>query len=246
LSSIKSKTSNKIKFLKAGIFVFPLVFIFLIFWHKILYGARTKSYVHFIREDGPVEYSTAVFYFLAFILSVIIFVKLFKQKKKFFAALYLLLAVGFLFIAFEEINWGQSIFQLETPEYFEDNIQDEISLHNLPMFANYKKLSIFLVGFVGFILWVVFTHFDKLKNKPFTKLFVPKSFTMSYFISVVIAYGIIFSRPYFKPIFGKEAWFKLFTWRDLEIFEFLLSAGIFIFVASVIIELKNQKKNGEP
>ena len=194
-------------------------------------------------EDGPVEVSTAVFYFIAFVLSIIISIKLFKQKKKLFAALYLLLSAGFFFIAFEEISWAQRIFQLETPEFFEDNIQDEIGFHNLPMFANYKKFSIFLVGFVGFILWAVFTHYDKLKNKPFTKFFIPQSFTMSYFISVVIAYAIIFARqPYLQPIFRQETWFKLFTWRDLEIFEFLLSAGIFIFVAFVIIGLKNQKR----
>ena len=134
----------------------------------------SNFYRQFIMEDGPVEVSTAVFYFIAFVLSIIISIKLFKQKKKLFAALYLLLSAGFFFIAFEEISWAQRIFQLETPEFFEDNIQDEIGFHNLPVINDYKKYSIFLVGLAGVVLWAFFTHFNKLKNRPFTKFFVPQ------------------------------------------------------------------------
>ena len=243
MSSIKSKTSNnKIKFLKIGIFIFPLVFFILIVWHKIEYRPISNFYRQFIMEDGPIEVSTAVFYFIAFVLSIIISIKLFKQKKKLFAALYLLLSAGFFFIAFEEISWAQRIFQFETPEFFEDNEQNEIGFHNLPVINDYKKYSIFLVGLAGVVLWTFFTHFNKLKNRSFTKFFVPQTFTMSYFISVAAFYGMIFLRRYIDPVFRKEKWYKLFSWEDFEIFELLLSIGIFIFVASVIIGLKNQKR----
>jgi len=198
-------------------------------------------YLDFVKEDGPVELSTAVFYFLSFLLSVLIAVTFIKQKKNLFALLYLLLSAVFFFIAFEEISWGQRIFLFETPEYLADNLQNEMNFHNLPIINDYKRYSILLVGFVGFILWAVFTHYDKLKNKSFTKFFVPQVFLMSYFISIIIFYGMDLFQQYI-PKSSEGLLFYLFAWPDHEVFEFLLSAGIFIFIASKIIELK--KENG--
>jgi hypothetical protein len=46
----------------------------------------------------------------------------------------LILALGCLGVAGEEINWGQSILNYETPEFLaHTNIQQEVSLHNLEL-----------------------------------------------------------------------------------------------------------------
>lgn len=46
----------------------------------------------------------------------------------------LTLTLGCLGVAGEEINWGQSVFQYETPEFLaRTNIQQEVSLHNLEL-----------------------------------------------------------------------------------------------------------------
>ena len=232
--------NHKIKFLKMGIFLFPLVFLFLIILNKILFGPMNDFYINFAKEDGPVEYSTAIFYFLSFLFSVIIGVMFIKQKKNLFALLYLLFSTVFLFIAFEEISWGQRIFLYETPEFLADNLQNEMNFHNLPIIDDFKRYSILLVGFVGFILWVVFTHYDKLKNKSFTKFFVPQVFIMSYFIPVIIFYVMDHFRQHL-PKSSEGLWFYIFSYPDHEVFEFLLSAGIFIFIASKIIELKTKR-----
>lgn len=232
-----SSTNNyKIKLLKVGIFLFPLVFIFLVILDKILFGPRNDFYIDFAKEDGPVEVFTAVFYFLSFLFSVIIGVMFIKEKKNLFAILYLLLSIIFFLITFEEISWGQRIFMFETPEYFSDNTQHEMNFHNLPIFDDYKRYSILIIGLVGFILWAVVTRYDKLKNKLFTKFFVPQTFIMSYFVSVIIFYGIELFREYIPK--SSKILFYLFLYPDHEVFEFLLSAGIFIFIVSKIIKLR--------
>lgn len=240
MGSIKSETSksNKERFLKIGVFLFPIVFIFLIVVDKILFGPLNTVYFDFAKEDGPVEYATAVFYFLSFLISGIICFILIKEKKNYFALLYILLSSVFFFIAFEEISWGQRIFLLETPEYFKNNVQNEMNFHNLPMFNNFKRSSILIVGLVGFVLWVVFTHSDKLKDKTFTRYFIPQRFVMSYFISVVIFYGMDLFHQYI-PKSSNGFLLYIFKWPDHEVFEFLLSVGIFIFVISKFIEIKN-------
>lgn len=46
----------------------------------------------------------------------------------------LTLTLGCLGVAGEEINWGQSVFQYETPEFLaRTNIQQEVSLHNIEL-----------------------------------------------------------------------------------------------------------------
>jgi len=246
LGKVKSRISHnrKIKFLKIGIFVFPLVFIFLVILDKILFGPLNDFYFNFAKEDGPVELSTAVFYFLSFLLSAIIGMMFVKQKKKFFALLYFLLSAVFFFIAFEEISWGQRILMFETPEYFAGNIQNEMSFHNMPIINDYKRYSILLAGVVGFALWGIFTHFNILKIQPFTKFFVPQGFTMSYFIAVIIFYGMDLLQHYI-PKSPEGLLLYLFSWPDHEVFEFLLSVGIFIFVASKFIDLIKQKRIAE-
>jgi hypothetical protein len=65
--------------------------------------------------------------------------------------------IGF-FCAGEEISWGQRIFHITSPAYFQkDSTQDEINLHNLrfiedsPILSEYRALSIYML-FGGFFI----------------------------------------------------------------------------------------------
>jgi len=199
------------------------------------------SYINFVKEDGLIEVATSQIYFLSFIFSLIIGVQFFKQKKILFASLYLLLSTGFFFIAFEEISWSQRIFSIETPEFFKDSVQDEMNFHNLPITNDYINFAILLVGLVGFTLWVFFTHSNKLKDKSFTKFFVPQGFIMPYFISVIIFHEMWLFKQ-FLPQSSEGLILYLFKWPDHELVEFLLSVGIFLFIASKFLELNKKKK----
>jgi hypothetical protein len=94
------------------------------------------------KEDGLFETLTALFYLGAAILSFIAYFKgkrgndliLFKTKRNIFL---LLLAIIFFIGAGEEINWGQRLLNIDTPEALQKiNLQKEINIHNLSLFHN--------------------------------------------------------------------------------------------------------------
>ena len=53
---------------------------------------------------------------------------------------YTLFSLGLLFIAMEEISWGQQFFHFATPEWLAGiNAQDELTLHNINLFSDYLE-----------------------------------------------------------------------------------------------------------
>jgi hypothetical protein len=87
-------------------------------------------------ENGLLQDVTVVFYvvatfcFLAIVLKILAFGPRSGLAKWWF----LLLCVGCIGVAGEEINWGQSVLPYATPDFLvHTNIQREVSLHNLDL-----------------------------------------------------------------------------------------------------------------
>lgn len=99
------------------------------------------------REDGPVENSQAVLYFL----SAVAFFYLAGRRVP-SRGWYLFFGVLFFLMAGEEITWGQRIFGIATPEtWAEMNVQKETNLHNLKgIHGHIRALG---VTFVGVLCW---------------------------------------------------------------------------------------------
>jgi hypothetical protein len=77
------------------------------------------------KEDGLIEYLTALFFISTAVLSLRLFL---KTKVIWFGLLAIVFFVGFG----EEISWGQRLFGYSTPEAVNSqNIQGEFNLHNL-------------------------------------------------------------------------------------------------------------------
>ncbi len=82
----------------------------------------------FAREDGVVEYATAILLFVA-CLALLGHARRNTGRVRWLVAFY---ALAFFFAAGEEISWGQRIFGIESTEFFtENNYQGETNLHNL-------------------------------------------------------------------------------------------------------------------
>lgn len=85
----------------------------------------------YAKEDGAVEYATAV---LLFLIALLCLYRLFTSKGKSVTwkigtFLFVLL---FIFGGGEEISWGQRIFGIESSEFFtQNNAQGETNLHNM-------------------------------------------------------------------------------------------------------------------
>ena len=113
-----------------------------------------------LQEDGIFEYAS----FLKLILSSVILVAVFiigRRKKiaeyKFANYFFVILSILTAFVAFEEISWGQRIFDIETsPVLKEINHQNELNLHNIfnlyfPFIYPVSSVFIFAVCMLGWI-----------------------------------------------------------------------------------------------
>ena len=82
-------------------------------------------------EDGWMEYLTAV-WFLAAGVTLFAAAGLGRGGGKLARGMYILAGIGLVFVAGEEISWGQRIIGFGTPDYLLDiNIQEEFSVHNI-------------------------------------------------------------------------------------------------------------------
>lgn len=86
----------------------------------------------FVVEDGLVEWLTVAFLVASAGLMLGRAIRLRRVRSAVFIAVTLFAALVFLFGAGEEVSWGQRLFSVETPEWFEArNKQSEMNLHNL-------------------------------------------------------------------------------------------------------------------
>lgn len=108
-------------------FYILILFLALIFSYSVylLFDVDTVSNIG--REDHLFEWSTAVCFLLASVISIILFYKTRNFIHLFFAV--------FFFGGFgEEISWGQRIFDFQTPETIEHmNVQHEFNVHNIEL-----------------------------------------------------------------------------------------------------------------
>ncbi len=225
---------------KLGIFFIPIIVIVLIIISKIAIGPAFVGYIFLISEDGPVEYATFIIYFVTFIISLISAKIFFKRGKKSYGFLYVAMALVFIFIAIEEISWGQRILSLDLPEFFAESNQEEMNIHDLPAVATFEDPMIIMAGLIGGLLWIVF-HKSKSSNFfNFKRFFVPGWYLMSYFIPVSIFYLMLNLTP--PEQISQEGFYWNFTFpKEQEPFEFLLSLGFFGFILLNYIRLRNAK-----
>ena len=109
--------------------------------HILLFGvmvvANPQLYNALTWEDRLVENLTAVWYLCA---GVLFFVVAGFEQRGMARGIYILVGIALVFIAGEEISWGQRIIGYATPDYLLDiNDQEEFNVHNISS------------GFTGFI-----------------------------------------------------------------------------------------------
>ena len=212
--------------MRISIFIFPIILVIVFFSIKF---TLPDTYKALIQEDTWLEYLQALFYFLAAIFAFLSAILFFKNNMFIHAVLYSLLAVGLLFIAIEEISWGQRIFNIESSDYFlEHNKQDEISIHNLKPIQSILHDIYIAVGFYGTFSWfVLFLVRLRKEVKPNNVLnfIVPSWFISSYYVFTMTFYFLL---EYMRP----ELYSLSFFPRDQEPIEFILSIGFLLFCIS--------------
>ena len=201
--------------------ILPQVSLFPIFYLLFIYGfvyilpyGRDLigiSWFDWLRsEDGPLEWIQFIEYAISSILALLIYVRT-KRKKNINSIIWLLIVFLSFVIAGEEISWGERITGIGINSISDINVQGETNFHNLPFFHNYLLDPIFEISciFLGWFGW------RKFKN---IKAFPSKDLSL-YFLFVALFYF------YFDLSWASTT---QQIRNDQEIFEFLLSTGIFL------------------
>ncbi len=195
--------------------LFPILYLLFIygFVYILPYGRDLigMSWFDWLRsEDGPLEWIQFIEYAISSILALSIYVRT-KRKKNINSIIWLLIAFLSFVIAGEEISWGERITGIGINSISDINVQGETNFHNLPFFHNYLLDPIFEISciFLGWFGW------RKFKN---IKAFPSKDLSL-YFLFVAFFYF------YFDISWASTT---QQIRNDQEIFEFLLSTGIFL------------------
>lgn len=125
-----------------------------------------------IREDGPVEYLTALFLILAAIIMTANTAKAIKKRNDKHILFFALATLVFIFGAGEEVSWGQRLLNVESNTYFlENNYQGETNLHNLEIGGvDLNKLLFSQLMFIALFFYFVILPVLIYKSKFFRKL----------------------------------------------------------------------------
>lgn len=209
--------------MKRFVFTIPISLLLLMITFKVSLGHDSKTYIMMNTEGGVIEYGTSVAYILAFAFAIPVANSFLREKHQIWGILYYLFAFALLFVGLEEISWGQRLFGIESPEFFETyNSQDEITLHNLEWFRHYLHHGYIIIGFLGSFSWLVLRQIKEKFYAKRLKYFVPSWFLASFFFPAFIIFIIL---EYTNG-------FNFFILKDQEGVELILSLGFLFLVTT--------------
>ena len=199
--------------------LFPIYYLFFIYglvyilpYGKFFIGI---SWFDWLRsEDGPLEWIQFIEYIISSLFALMIFFKQ-KKKKEINSIIWLLISLFCFVIAGEEISWGERLTGFGINSISSLNVQGETNFHNLPFFHNYLLDPVFEIGciFLGWVGWKKFKKINAFPNKKYSL----------YFLFVALFY-------FYFDISWASTTEQIRN--DQEIFEFLLSSGIFLHCLS--------------
>ena len=136
------------------ILILPLI---LIIYLLLLRSFSFPVYQRVGAEDNLLEWGQFFLYLFSGILTILLAIK--YKENKFLLVIYIILTLGLIFIAFEEISWGEripflpNIFALPT-ELTERNVQGEQNIHNIDSIHSIIGYIYIVLGFIGCFAWI--------------------------------------------------------------------------------------------
>lgn len=211
----------KSKIVKIITFLFPLVFV-----GYMLFLRKHDFYVYdrIGAEDNILEWGQFALYLLSGILAILLAYNYRKNKVLLF--IYILLSLGLLFIAVEEISWGERVLDISKDivvpaDLMERNVQGELNFHNIDTIHSKIGVAYITIGFVGCFSWLAFHILKKTVkiNGEFKKILdsiTPSWIFFFYFFPLFINFLDV-DKYGFMP-------------QDYELVETCLALGVFLFL----------------
>jgi hypothetical protein len=219
---IKQKTTRKL--LLVLIILFPILFGVGMYW---LRSINYPLYREIGREDGIIEWLQFFLFGASGVIAFILALK-FKKVSRLMFVIFLIVSLGLIFVAGEEISWGQRIFNIDGHEVFDGeseipvlkyNVQSETNIHNFKVIHSKIGYVYLAIGAYGCFAWVVMCILDKIFDfkrdiRKFLKFFVSPPYLFFYFfplaVNILPRMGVSLIPP------------------DYEMGEFVFSLGVFL------------------
>ena len=222
------------RFIYFLILIYPALLILISYYFLIL-NYSASYHVIITKENYPVEFLTNIFLTLGVCLGIYLIYKMYERKISVFKILFTIFITLFLlFVALEEISWGQWLFKFKSPEYFKlHNLQRETNIHNISGLHVIFEYIRALIG-VGGIISIILNRFKAFYyiSSPFVLI---TSFVVVTFFSSLDIYNY-YNQLYAIYMKGSFWWFIKF---NMEIIELIISISAFIFLLSNIRRLKS-------
>jgi hypothetical protein len=177
----------------------PTQVAWMIFWLPfigavLLAGALAYRplYRFLVQEDGIIEWAQFACFLLASIAGAAVAFRRIRAGHPWQGLLFAGFALAMFFIAGEEIAWAQRLLGLETPEELREiNTQQEITVHNIPIFQDSINILFMLIGGFGAVAALANRRLqvERLWNQA-NFLFAPPLFLASSFL-MVFAYKFV-------------------------------------------------------
>jgi hypothetical protein len=165
----------------------------------IFFYTNLPLFVRYVEEDGTVEWLTVVGLMLGCIVSMFRFFKLIGKRNWWFLTVTLGLGLVLFFGSGEEISWGQRIFGIKSPEFFQkNNAQHETNFHNL--IVDHIKLNKLIfstllsiaLGIYLVIVPILFEKNQKIKSLlNYSGIPVPRLYQVISFILLIIITSLL-------------------------------------------------------
>ena len=225
MSEIKTpwgSLSSKVNLFPIYYLIFIYGLIYILPFGKDLIGMTWFDLLK--KEDGPLEWLQFSQFFISSLMGFLIFYKS-KKKRSINSLIWLLFSIFCLVISAEEISWSERITGFTLHSISELSIQGETNFHNLPFFHNIllDPMLHVLCIFLGWVGWRKWPNLNSLPSKKFSLFFLLVSLFFAY-------YDLSWAStvPHIR--------------NDQEIFEFLLSTGIFLHFWHNLKLLKNNEQ----
>jgi hypothetical protein len=202
--------------------------IMVFIWALLFIPATRPVMMHHFSENRAVEIATLFFFVAGGLYGLWMTRALWRSgRPRWIVWFYGVFAVGLLFLAGEEIAWGQWIFKWETPErWMAINIQEETTLHNVwPLQGNTEFLRL---GFgVAALIGVALGRIPALRPLAPSRLLLP------WFWAI-----LLFGFPdLYNDYHRFEGWLQPAINKSSEAIEMLISMSSFLYVGLQSIAL---------
>lgn len=190
------------------------------------------DYRALVQEDGLFETLQFLLFLGAGGVAILVARRLGTAGLNVHGWLYWLLGLGLVFVAMDEISWGQRLFGFETPDRVATvNQQNELTVHNLDPLMNYLHVAYLCVGAYGGFGWLI-NVIRPPEDRSIRRFVIADWYLSTYFASLLLVYGLIELAQHVQPVlFGHRLVIgDPIGFRDQESAELMLALAMAIFV----------------